>query len=234
MQKVSRRGFAAQMMKSAAVLGVFLGVSEASDAQVVWTKNEWNIPAFDELLTAKGEVKQLLDITSATSSLEKVKNSLNGLQVGFGIPAAEIRTVAGLHGAANLLNVDDFIWNKYKIGAWLGINDPETGKPAVRNPFFKSRFATASLEGDPSDLASPWHDSSMEGLQRRGVQFLGCHTSLEFQVRELVKQESLPAEPESIVREMLGHLQPGVLMVVSMVSAMAVLQGKGQYSYTKI
>src|SRR5438552_13678908 len=36
---------------------------------------------------------------------------------------AEPKIVAALHGPANMLNYDDFIWNKYKIGAWLKISD---------------------------------------------------------------------------------------------------------------
>jgi hypothetical protein len=232
MAKMSRRAFGSQITRAAALAGALFGAS--AGAQIVWNREEWKVATFNELLAAKGEVRQLFDITAATSSLDKVKNSLNGLQVGFGIPATEIRIVAGLHGAANLLNFDDSIWNKYKVGAWLGITDPDTGKPALRNPFYKSPFRTTDLAGDPNDLKSPWHDASVEGLQRRGVQFLGCHTALEFQVRELVKRESLTAAPEMIVREMLDHLQPGSLMVVAMVAAMALLQGKGQYSYVKL
>jgi hypothetical protein len=74
----------------------------------------------------------------------------------------------------------------------------------------------------------------MQGLSRRGVKFLGCHTALEFQVRKLKEKAGLSAEPEAIVQEMLQHLQPGSLMVVSMVSAFAMLQCKGSYAYLKV
>jgi hypothetical protein len=232
MQKISRRAFGSQITKAAVLAGAFFDVS--ANAQIVWTPEEWKVSTFNQLLSENGVVKQLFDITSPATSLDKVKNSLNGLQIGFGIPSTEIRMVAGLHGPANLLNFDDYIWNKYKIGAWLNIQDPETGRPALRNPFYASPFRAAPLGGNPDDLQSPWHDISMEGLQRRGVHFLGCHTALEFQVLELVKQESFSAAPETIVHEMLEHLQPGSLMVVAMVAAMAMLQGKGQYSYLKV
>lgn len=232
MQKMSRRVFGSQFTRAAALAGASFAVPV--NAQMVWTTEEWKLATFDQILAAQGQVRQLFDITSPASSLDKVKNSLNGLQIGFGIPATEIRVVAGLHGPANLLNFDDFIWNKYRIGDWLGIHDPETGRPALRNPFYRSPFSTAPVAGNPDDLRSPWHDVSMQGLQRRGVRFLGCHTALEFQVQELVQRDSLPTAPETIVREMLDHLQPGSLMVAAMVAAMALLQNKGQYSYVKV
>jgi hypothetical protein len=71
-------------------------------------------------------VKQLFDITQVEdgASLAKVKNSANGLHYGFGVPVDQIKIICGLHGQANLLNYDGYIWEKYRIGAWLKINDP--------------------------------------------------------------------------------------------------------------
>jgi hypothetical protein len=63
-------------------------------------------------------VKQVYDVTQIAEGkfLNNIKNSLNGLHFGFGIPNEQIKIVAALHGPANMLNYDDFIWNKYKIG----------------------------------------------------------------------------------------------------------------------
>jgi hypothetical protein len=59
--------------------------------------------------------------------LNNIKNSLNGLQYGLNIPADQIKIVSAMHGPANMLNFDDYIWEKYQIGEWLKVDDPLTG-----------------------------------------------------------------------------------------------------------
>jgi hypothetical protein len=154
------------------------------------------------------------------------------------VPVDQIKVICGLHGQANLLNYDDYVWEKYRIGAWLKINDPRTRQPAVRNPYYFSKFtddaAHITAATDPNAETSPLQDTSMQGLQRRGVRFLSCHTALEEQVRQLIKYYTLSEDSETIVRDMLAHTVPGVLVVASMVSAIALLQCEGEYSYVKI
>ena len=230
----TRRSFALRLGKTAALAGAVISTAGPSEAQVVWSEKEWALADFNELLTAQGELKQVFDVTSPVGSLDKVKNSLNGLQVGFGLQPSAIRTVVGLHGPANFLNFGDPVWEKYPIGKVFGIKSSQGDQPATRNEFYLSPFPPGSLNGDPSALHSAWHDASMQGLRRRGVKFLGCHTALEFQVRQLIAKAALPGDPETIVRDMLQHLLPGSLMVVSMVSALAMLQAKGAYAYLKL
>jgi hypothetical protein len=110
--------------------------------------------------------------------------------------------------------------------------------PAVRNPFYQSALseeaARITASTDPNDEHSPLQDASMQGLQRRGVRFLSCHTALEEQVRELIKHYNLNEAPETIVRDLLAHTVPGVLVIASMVSAIALLQIEGRYSYVTV
>ena len=185
-------------------------------------------------------MKQLFDITQVEdgASLAKVKNSLNGLHYGFGVPVNEIKIICGMHGPANLLNYDDYVWEKYKIGAWLKINDPRTRQPAMRNPYYCSKLTDDAAHiragTDPNAEESPLQDASIQGLKRRGVRFLSCHTALEEQVRQLIKRYNLPEGPETIVRDMLAHTVPDVLVVASMVSAIALLQCEGSYSYVMV
>ena len=69
------------------------------------------------------------------------------------------------------------MWDKYRIGEWLQVNDPKTGKPS-RNPYLLK-----SVDGstNPDDSNSIFQDTSIEALQERGVQFLSCHTATEEQ-----------------------------------------------------
>jgi hypothetical protein len=57
---------------------------------------------------------------------------------------------------------------------------------------------------------------------------------LEEQVRQLIKYYSLSEAQETIVRDMLAHTVPHVLVVASMVSAIALLQSEGRYSYVTV
>jgi hypothetical protein len=237
---LTRRSFASKAAACFAALSAFSAMKQPAQAQIVWTASEWKLGTFDQLLGEKARIKQLFDITQVENgaALAKVKNSLNGLHYGFGVPVEEIKVVGGMHGPSNLLNFDDYVWSKYKIGAWLKIDDPATGQPAVQNPYYASKLtedaARITATTDRNDAHSPLQDASMQGLQRRGVRFLGCHTALEYQVRELIQHYSLSEEPETIVHDMLAHTQPGVLLTASMASAIALLQCEGKYSYIKV
>jgi hypothetical protein len=240
MKTITRRSFASKVAACIGAIGTFSSLNQGAEAQIVWKASEWKLSSFEELLGEKARVKQLFDITQVENgaSLAKVKNSLNGLHYGFGVPVEQIRIIAGLHGPANLLNYDDYVWSKYKIGAWLKIEDPQTGQPAVKNPYYLSRItsddARITASTDPNEEASPFQDASVHGLQRRGVRFLSCHTALEEQVRQLIKHYNLSEDPETIVRDMLAHTVPHVLVVASMVSAIALLQSEGRYSYVSV
>jgi hypothetical protein len=237
MNDLTRRGFAAKAFAGIAALGLFSKPGPPAEAQLVWNTSEWNLASFERLLHEKATVKQLFDITQIANgaSLAKVKNSLNGLHYGFGVPLDQIKVVCGMHGPANLLNYDDYIWDKYKVGAWLEILDPRSGQPAVRNPYYFSKLtneaARITASTDPSAQDSPLQDASMQGLERRGVRFLSCHTALEEQVPQLIKHYNLAEDTETIVRDMLAHTVPDVLVVASMESAIALLQCAGRYSY---
>ena len=87
---------------------------------------------------------------------------------------------------------------------------------------------------DPNDEASSYQDASIQTLQARGVQFLCCHTATEEQSRVLIKLLSLTQQPEEIVKDLLAHLHPGILVVPAMVSAIALLQGEGHFTYVTV
>src|SRR5260370_31318852 len=181
---LTRRSFSSKAAACFAALGTFSGLNQTAHAQLVWKTAQWKLASFEELLGEKARIKQLFDITQVEdgASLAKVKNSLNGLHFGFGVPVDQIRVIGGLHGPANLLNYDDSVWSKYKIGAWLKINDPKTGEPAVRKPFYQSALseqaARITATTDPDGERSPLQDSSQPRLPRREARFLSCPTAL--------------------------------------------------------
>jgi intracellular sulfur oxidation DsrE/DsrF family protein len=235
---MNRRSFVSTATASVAALAMLGTAGGEAEAQLVYTKSDWKLSEFNQLAKDPARVKQVYDIIPLDEGgfLNNIKNSLNGLHFGFGIPDEQIKVVAALHGPANMLNYDDIIWSKYQIGAWLKVTDPSTGQPAVKNPYYASKAGTALHYGteDPDSRDSLYQDTSIQALQHRGVKMLSCHTALEEQVRVLIAHNSLTQQPEEIVKEMLAHTLPGVLVVASMVAAIALLQTDGRYSYITV
>jgi intracellular sulfur oxidation DsrE/DsrF family protein len=238
MVNITRRSFLSVAPAGLATLGALAGTTQPEEAQLVWKASDWKIAAFRELAEKQAQAKQLFDTTQIGEGrfLNNIKNSLNGLHFGFGIPDKQVMIVAALHGPANLLNYDDYIWKTYQVGAWLNVTDPLTGKPTEKNIFYRSKNAPSrqSESQDPDDPKSLYQDTSIEALQSRGVQFLACHTATEEQAQVLVKRNNLSQSPEQVVHDMLAHTVPGVLVVASMGAAIALLQAQGRYTYITV
>lgn len=232
MSNVSRR----ELMTGTGALCAALAAPAAGSAQLVYRHGDWKAEEFQELLHKTAHVRQVFDVTAINEGkfLNNIKNSLNGFEFGFGIASKQVQIIAALHGAANMINYDDSMWAKYRIGEWLSVNDPETGKPAVRNIFFPSKVAKADGKEDPSDEKSSYQDKSVEGLQRRGVKFLSCHTATEEQAKVIVGRLKLTEGPEAVVKDLQAHTVPNVLIVPSMVASVALLQIDGHYSYITV
>jgi hypothetical protein len=238
MTNITRRSLISRAAAGLTTIGFISCASHEADGQLVWTSSDWKLPEFQKLVDDRARIKQLFDIVQVGDGkfLNDIKNSFNALGFGFGIPEGQIKIAAGLHGPANLLNYDDYVWERYKIGEWLKVTDPATGAPAVKNLFYKSKggLKQESAVKDPDDLNSIYQDTSMQALQSRGAQFMSCHTALEEQVRVLISSNKLSQSPEDTVKDMLAHTLPGVLVVASMVAAIALLQAEGRYTYITV
>lgn len=232
MSNVSRR----QLMAGTGALCAAIAAPAVGEAQLVYRHGDWKAEEFQELVKKPAHVRQVFDVTAINDGkfLNNIKNSLNGLEFGFGIALKQVQIVAALHGAANMINYDDSMWAKYHIGEWLAVNDPETGHPAVRNVFYPSKIAKAGAKEDPSDEKSSYQDKSVQGLQRRGVKFLTCHTATEEQAKVIVGRLKLSESPEAVVKDLQAHVVPDVLIVPSMVASIALLQIDGHYSYITV
>ena len=235
MDSINRRAFLGQ---AAAGLAALSTLNTTAHAELVYKPADWKMAEFQKLLAHPAHVKQVYDVVNIENGnfLNHICNSLNGLHFGFGIPEKSLQIVSATHGPSNLVNYDDSIWEKYQIGAWLKIDDPKTGKPATRNIYYASKAGNPPVYAsqDPNDMASPYHDTSIQALQRRGVRFLSCHTATEAQARALITYNKLTQKPEEVVQDLQSHTLPGVLIVPSMVAAIALLQSEGHFTYITI
>jgi intracellular sulfur oxidation DsrE/DsrF family protein len=230
---MNRRSFVESIGLGLVAAAPFALRSQNAHAQLVYSAKDWNHTEFDALLKHPAQVKQVYDIRPIGDGkfLNNVKNSLNGFQFGFGVPQDQIKVVCAMHGPSNMLNFDDDLWEKYRLGEWLQVNDPKTGKPATRNIYFRKHLSTSP---DPNNEVSRFQDTSIETLQGRGVSFLSCHTATEEQVRVLIKDRSLKESPEEIVKDFQSHVLPGVAIVPAMVASVSLLQSEGKFTYITV
>ena len=233
MSNICRRTFVASLTAGVAALAA----GSEANAQLVYRRSEWKLKDFDHLVNSPAHVRQVFDVTGIERGmfLNGIKNSLNGLEFGFDVPASQIQVVGALHGPANAVNYDDYVWSKYHIGEIFKVDDPKTSKPAERNVFYPSKAGKDMhyASKDPDSEHSVYQDGSVQALQSRGVKFLSCHTALEEQARMLVHLLKLSESPEEVVKDMMAHALPGVLIVPSMVASLALLQNRGHYAYMR-
>lgn len=246
MDAVSRRSFLGSAAALAAVAGSAAPLplmaqrsgSGAGPGSGAHTATDPNLAAFDKVVRNPAHIKQVFDVTAIGEGrfLNNIKNSLNGLHFGFGLPADQIKIVSALHGPTNMMNYNDYVWEKYKIGEWLKVTDPDSGQPAARNIFFPSKAGDPPkyASEDPTVAGSRYQDTSIQALQARGVEFLSCRTASTEQAKVLAKRPGQTMSAAEILADLLAHTLPGVIVVPAMVGAIALLQTNGHYSYITI
>ncbi len=174
MSKISRRSFVEHAVVGAAALGA---AATRADAQLVYKSSDWKLAEFNRLLKDTSRVKQVFEEIQIGDGrfLNNMKNSLNGLRFGFDVPVDQIKMIGALHGPANMLNFDDTVWQKYRIGEWLKITDPKTGQPAVRNIYYPSKTAPSAQRvrrSERRELFVPGCEHSDSSGSRRPVPVL--------------------------------------------------------------
>jgi intracellular sulfur oxidation DsrE/DsrF family protein len=229
----SRRKFVGGFGTSVAALSALGSSTTGAQAQLVYQRSDWDVAEFEKLVHSPAKAKQVFDVRAIGEGrfLNNVKNSLNGLHYGFGIPSDEIRIAVAMHGPPNAMAFDDSMWLKYRLGEFVDVTDPATGKPATRNIYFPP---TPGGTDDLQDRKAKIQDHSITALQSRGVKFLSCHTATEEQVVGMIKKFSLAAPAEEIVKDLQAHVLPGVLVVPAMVATVALLQSEGHFSYITV
>lgn len=111
------------------------------------------------------------------------------------------------------------LWAKYKFGEMFKADDPLTKAAAVRNPFWMPK---------PGDYAIPAVGNVAIGineLQQSGVQFVACNVALSVYSAAVAQQ--LKLDPETVKKEWIAGLLPGVTVVPSGVWAIGRAQEHG-------
>ncbi len=114
--------------------------------------------------------------------------------------------------------LEDALWSKYKLGEVFLANDPATGKPATRNPFWKPGPGQFKIPGLGEVLIG------IDQLQQNGVMFCVCE--MAFTVFSARVAASLNADAAEVRKEWMTGLLPGMQPVPSGVWALGRAQEK--------
>ena len=235
MSELSRRKFVG---RAAAGMAALAAPAAAMKGERVYGTADWKMASFQQMLKEPFEVKQMYDVTEIDGggAFDHMVNSLNGLQFGFGIPGEKIKIVGALRAMATVMNFNDGMWEKYRIGELVKVNDPKSEKPATRNIFYASAAGSPPkyASTDRSDDRSMYQDSSIQALQARGVQLLACHLAMEAYAGRLMEKWKLKQTREEVVQELQENLLPGVMVMPSMVAAIDVMQSRGKFTYLRM
>jgi hypothetical protein len=116
-------------------------------------------------------------------------------------PGSATAVVILRHGAFPM-GLSSDMWAKYKIGEALKIVDPETGAPAVKNPFLY-----------PKPGVLPHDDATIDRLLAKGVVIGACNVALTVQSGKLAKNAGVTAGEAA--KEWTANIVPGITVIPS-------------------
>jgi len=212
------------------VAAAALSADEADAAALVEKAGEFDVAGFNRLVSRSAEVRQVWDAGKLYPQiLGGVKNSLNGLQFGFGIAATRLATAFVTRNDSNLLLYGNAAWTEYRLGELFSVRDPN-GAVVGANIFAPAR--STSMLADPSDPHGFYQDASIEALQKRGVLFFVCNTALVQHASQIVNGGAAKGKSaDDVARALRKSVLPHVTLVPSGVGTVAYLQARYQYAY---
>ena len=134
----------------------------------------------------------------------------------------ETGTAAGDLGVMNVMRhhgmvfaMDDATIKKYKLGEFFGLNDPITGKPTLRNPYYTPEDGVFPLPG----LAG------IKGLQQNGTKFFVCDMARKVYAQFVGQKAGV--DPDVVYKDFVKGTLPGIEAAPSGVWALGRLAGNG-------
>jgi len=206
MRGPSRRRFISAAGAWAGAAAALPGLAEAQPA----AQGGWDLSWLDRL---KGKHRQVFDFSDLEIGLVVVKNWFDAHETVFGLKHPQVNAVIGIGGHAFPVNASDDLYQRFPIGEQWKVTDPDTGKPALRNPF---------LDGAK---AGPFAGAGVRPLQERGAIFWQCNNALMGVAGRLGTAVNRP-QPE-VYRELRAGLNPGVILVPAHTMLIGLCQERG-------
>ena len=185
----------------AAGVGALLPVAAASAATGPAT------PFTRWLDSISGKHRQVFDMREANGGMAIAWTWVYLLtgQQAYGVAESDLGAVVVLRHNAIPVALADDAWAKYKLGEFFKIDDPETGAPAVRNPFY--------LKGTPPNPP----DIAIKPLMERGVKFAACDMAIFFY--SMLVSQKMGLKHDDVKADWNAHVLPGIEHVPSGVVA---------------
>lgn len=114
--------------------------------------------------------------------------------------------------------MEDRLWAKYSLGEVFAANDPATGKPATRNPFWKPGPGAFKIGGVGEVMIG------IDQLQESGVLFCVCEMAIT--VFSAAVAQKMNMDAAAIKQDWTSGLLPGIQPVPSGVWALGRAQEK--------
>ena len=132
-----------------------------------------------------------------------------------GSPDGDITAMTVLRHSAMPFALSSEIWEKYELGAMIGVTDKKTQKPALRNPYYAPEAGDMPME----------FIQGIKDLQDRGAMFCVCDLALN--VYSGRKASQIGADPQKVYEEWKAGVLPGIQIVPSGVWALERAQKNG-------
>ena len=121
------------------------------------------------------------------------------------------------------MGFNDDMWSKYRLGEYLELDDPQTGKAAARNLFYKT------MDGDEVPRVGPlgpFADASISSLSKNfGTTFLMCNNALMAVSMDLERVGR--GKTDEIYADLKANLIDEVHLIPAMVIAIEKAQAAG-------
>jgi len=214
-----RRGFLGRIAAGAAALGLG-GLVTPLEAIAPPTHGSHGVspnPEFEAWLNKiTGKHKMIFDIPEPNGGFgfAWARVFLNTTNENYGTTDADNTVVIVLRHNGIPFGMQSPMWAKYKFGEFFKINDGVTKEAALRNVFAQVK---------PGELPIP--GMAVDELAPKGVLFGICNIALTIYSGIFAKQMGMQAE--TIKKEWVANLLPGVTVVPSGVIAVNRSQEKG-------
>jgi hypothetical protein len=208
MERTSRRKFitAAAAFTGASIVPGMITATYGSGATPESTT--WDLSWLDKL---QGKHKQVFDL--GEMELRVISNWLDSYQEVFRMAHSDLSAIVGIARKAFPVNASDRLYRTYPIGEYWKLNDPETGKPAMRNIFLDGGLTPADQK------------KTVRALQARGVVFWQCNKALERIAGDLSQLVNRPGA--DVYEELKAGLNPGVILIPAHAMLLGLAQEKG-------
>ncbi len=209
-QSTPRRGFLGGIAAGAGALllgGWSNPGAEGTLAETAFAGDEW-------VAKIRGRYKQVFDITTATNEFAGAYplNFINSTKDATKVGDADITPVLVFRHFGMPLTLNDSVWAKYKLGDMLGVKDPNTKAPALRNIY---RGAIPLYAGETYDTL----------MAKHGVVIVACALALNVISGMAAPRANVTADVAK--KDFTAGLIPGVSLAASGVYAVNRAQQAG-------